>query len=195
MIKYESTNKLCTEEFKTPLQRELDPGVYDHKQILWNEGRLPEDFTIETLLGKHPSEPHNKNIADIFFKVGFIEAWGRGVSKIITGFTQEGLQAPKFEATMGGIMVTIIRKGAKAVTPPVLLDILGTKEKVDKLLDLFRNQHECSSMDIMNAFNLKDIRYVRETYVKPLLEAEILALKYPDVPNHPKQMYLLVMPK
>lgn len=34
----------------------------------------------------------------------------RGVSKVITGFTQEGLQAPKFEATMGGIMVTIIRK-------------------------------------------------------------------------------------
>ncbi|WP_394708180.1 ATP-binding protein [uncultured Bacteroides sp.] len=55
-------------------------------------------------------EYSNKNIADIFFKAGFIEAWGRGVSKIITGFTQEGLQAPKFEATMGGIMVTIIRK-------------------------------------------------------------------------------------
>ena len=34
----------------------------------------------------------------------------RGVSKIIMGFTQEWLQAPKFEATMGGIMVTIIRK-------------------------------------------------------------------------------------
>jgi len=117
------------------------------------------------------------------------------VSKIITEFTQEGLQAPKFEVTMGGIMVTIIRKVIPPVTPPALLDFLGTKEKVDKLLDLFRNQHECSSMDIMNAFNLKDIRYVRETYVKPLLEAGILSLKYPNVPNHPKQMYLLIMPK
>ena len=33
-------------------------SVYDDRLILWNEGRLPEDFTIETLLGKHPSQNH-----------------------------------------------------------------------------------------------------------------------------------------
>jgi len=49
-------------------------SVYNDKLILWNEGRLPDDFSIETLLGKHPSRPANKNIADIFFKAGFIEA-------------------------------------------------------------------------------------------------------------------------
>jgi ATP-dependent DNA helicase RecG len=43
-------------------------SVYNDKIILWNEGRLPDDFTIETLLEKHPSRPANKNIADIFFK-------------------------------------------------------------------------------------------------------------------------------
>lgn len=85
-------------------------SVYNNKLILWNEGRLPEDFTIETLLGKHPSRPFNKNIADIFFKAGFIEAWGRGIAKITNGFKNEGLTIPVFEATMGGIMVTINRR-------------------------------------------------------------------------------------
>jgi ATP-dependent DNA helicase RecG len=84
-------------------------SVYNDKLILWNEGRLPEDFTIETLLEKHPSRPANKNIADIFFKAGFIEAWGRGIAKIINGFITAGLTAPEFKATMGGIMVTIKR--------------------------------------------------------------------------------------
>ncbi len=70
---------------------------------------MPEDFTIETLLGKHPSRPFNKNIADIFFKAGFIEAWGRGIAKITNGFKNEGLIIPVFETTMGGIMVTINR--------------------------------------------------------------------------------------
>lgn len=82
-----------------------------HKLMLWNEGRLPDDFTIETLLGKHPSRPFNKNVADIFFKVGFIEAWGRGIAKITSGFKNEGLKIPVFETTMGGIMVTIERPG------------------------------------------------------------------------------------
>ncbi len=86
-------------------------SVYNHKLMIWNEGRLPEDFTIETLLKKHPSRPFNKNVADIFFKAGFIEAWGRGIAKIINGFKNEGLEIPIFEATMGGIMVSIERHG------------------------------------------------------------------------------------
>lgn len=49
-------------------------SVYNDKMILWNEGRLPEGFTVETLLQKHPSRPFNKNIANVFFKAGFIEA-------------------------------------------------------------------------------------------------------------------------
>lgn len=49
-------------------------SVYNNKLILWNEGRLPEGYTIETLLKKHPSKPYNKKVADIFFKAGFIEA-------------------------------------------------------------------------------------------------------------------------
>lgn len=84
-------------------------SVYNDKLMLWNEGRLPEDFTIETLLGKHPSRPYNKNVADIFFKAGFIEAWGRGIAKIVNGFINAGLTAPLFEATMGGILVTVKR--------------------------------------------------------------------------------------
>jgi len=49
-------------------------SVYDDELILWNPGSLPPDLKIEILKEKHPSHPRNKNIADIFFKAGYIEA-------------------------------------------------------------------------------------------------------------------------
>lgn len=58
-------------------------SVYDDRLILWNPGKLPDELSIQMLKGKHPSRPRNKNIAEVFFKAGFIEAWGRGISKIL----------------------------------------------------------------------------------------------------------------
>src|SRR5437868_5701907 len=47
--------------------------VYDDKITIWNPGVLPEALTIENLKTQHASYPRNKNIADIFFKAGYIE--------------------------------------------------------------------------------------------------------------------------
>ncbi|RCV62837.1 ATP-dependent DNA helicase RecG [Methanophagales archaeon] len=51
-------------------------SVYDDKIVLWNDGQLPENWTIETLKQKHPSKPYNPDIANAFFRAGLIEAWG-----------------------------------------------------------------------------------------------------------------------
>lgn len=196
-------------------------SVYSDRLMLWNEGRLPDEFTMEMFLGKHPSKPANRNIAEIFFKAGFIEAWGRGVSKIRKGFREKGMEEPKFEFSMGGLWVTIKRREMEAVavtppvtpqvtpqvvvpvtppvippvtppvTPPVITGILRVEGYVEKLIALFAEKQECSSMEIMDAWGLIDIRYVRVNYIKPLLQAGILKLKYPDSPNHSKQRYLL----
>ena len=84
--------------------------VYDDRIILWNEGMLIDNYTVETLLVDHSSRPRNRNIANAFYKAGFIEAWGRGISKIRNGFLAAGLPAPTFEEKMGGMWITIPRK-------------------------------------------------------------------------------------
>ncbi len=33
--------------------------VYDNKFTIWNEGQLPENWTVEKLAQKHPSKPFN----------------------------------------------------------------------------------------------------------------------------------------
>ncbi len=58
-------------------------SVYDDKLLMWNAGDLPSHWTVETLLQKHASEPHNPAIAYPFFLAGYIESWGRGIEKII----------------------------------------------------------------------------------------------------------------
>ena len=49
--------------------------VYADRILLWNEGNLPEGFTMDDLLGEHSSRPRNKNIANAFYRAGFIESW------------------------------------------------------------------------------------------------------------------------
>jgi len=86
-------------------------SVYDDKLILWNPGKLPDKITIDKLMQKHPSIPKNRNIADIFFKAGYIEAWGRGIDKIKQGFRDAGKPDPFFEELGDGFMITLY-KGA-----------------------------------------------------------------------------------
>lgn len=83
--------------------------VYDDTIELWNEGTLPSGYTIDTLWQKHNSRPRNLNIANVFNKAGFIEAWGRGFKKIREGFESENMEMPSCEILCGGLQVTIKR--------------------------------------------------------------------------------------
>lgn len=84
-------------------------SVYDDKLILWNPGILPFDITVDRLKKKHPSRPRNRYIADIFFRAGYIESWGRGIEKMVESFKKAGLPEPVFEELAGGLQVTLMK--------------------------------------------------------------------------------------
>ena len=71
-------------------------SVYSDKIIFWNEGQLPENWTVKTLLEKHASRPYNPDIANALFRSGYIESWGRGTIKIIKECKQAGIPEPAF---------------------------------------------------------------------------------------------------
>jgi ATP-dependent DNA helicase RecG len=64
-------------------QQTIQISVYDDKLLMWNAGDLPPHWTLDTLMQKHNSEPHNPAIAYPFFLAGYIESWGRGIEKIV----------------------------------------------------------------------------------------------------------------
>lgn len=84
--------------------------IYDRSIELWNYGLLPKELTPATLLQKHSSYPRNHNIANVFYKAGFVESWGRGFKKIVEEFERASLPLPTIEENGGGVMAIIQRK-------------------------------------------------------------------------------------
>ena len=84
--------------------------VYENKLSLWNQGNLPDEITYESLKHHHISSPRNPLIADVCFKAGYIDSWGRGTLKIINTCTLFGLPEPTITALNGGILVTLFKE-------------------------------------------------------------------------------------
>ena len=84
--------------------------IYDRSIELWNYGLLPKELTPAALMQKHSSYPRNHNIANVFYKAGFVESWGRGFKKIAEEFERASLPLPTIEENGGGVMAIIQRK-------------------------------------------------------------------------------------
>ena len=82
-------------------------SVYTNKIIIWNEGQLPDDWTVESLKTKHPSRPYNPDIANCFFRAGLIEAWGRGTIKILNECRQAKIALPVFKYDLSGFVIEV----------------------------------------------------------------------------------------
>jgi ATP-dependent DNA helicase RecG len=57
--------------------------------------------------------PYNPLIANAFFRAGLIEAWGRGIYKIISECEMFGVASPKFNCDFSGLMVEFEAKVEK----------------------------------------------------------------------------------
>jgi ATP-dependent DNA helicase RecG len=90
--------------------------VYNHSLSLWNSGTLPEQISIENLMGKHTSIPRNRTIANLFFRAGYIEAWGRGMSIIFDECSKSNLPRPMVKEEFGGFTIEFHReKGIESI--------------------------------------------------------------------------------
>ena len=106
-------------------------SIYDDHIRLWNEGVLPEDYTVETLMSKHTSKPRNPKMAQVFYRAGFIEAWGRGYEKIMKAFDKANLMRPEFTVEQGGVTAVIYRE--------IFMSIRGDKHPIQT--DIKSNQN------------------------------------------------------
>jgi ATP-dependent DNA helicase RecG len=80
-------------------------SVYSNKLIIWNEGELPDNWTVDRLKTKHPSKPFNPDLANGFFRAGLIEAWGRGTLKILNECRLAKTSLPVFKYDLSGFVV------------------------------------------------------------------------------------------
>ena len=152
--------------------------VWDDRCEVWNEGELPVGYTPETLLERHSSRPRNRNIANAFFKAGFIDAWGRGYKKICEGFDAAGLPIPKIETADGGVRVTFQRNNVNNVlTGGQISSLTGgqtsSQTTADIVFDLIRQNPRITKSDIAKATGISK-SYIQRCINKLKKENKIL---------------------
>ena len=172
-------------------------SVYEDKIYIWNDGEMPPNLdSTDKLFMKHSSKPYNPKLANIFFKSGMIEAWGRGFEKIREACVLYDGPLPEYEINEAGIMVLC--------------------KACDKYLGLLRNdgQHhgQCdqegdhdeeqdimrqiiafcrepkTASEIMQKFNLER-SYFRRHYLNKMLKNGELQRTEPDKPKSKNQKY------
>ena len=80
---------------------------------------MPEHWTQQQLLAKHPSHPFNPLLASAFFRAGYVESWGRGIEKILSECRKHGIPPPLFDSSLSGLMLTF------RADPTQLVEALG----------------------------------------------------------------------
>ena len=73
--------------------------VYNNRVTIANDCRLPEGTTIKDLASAHKSVAINPLVAGAMSRSGQIEAWGRGIERIIKLCVADNLPEPEFIVT------------------------------------------------------------------------------------------------
>ena len=110
-------NALIHQDFSVGVPVQI--SVSKDKLYISNDCVFPANWTADTLMQKHRSLPHNPDIANTFFRAGFIESWGRGIEKICNLCKEYGIAEPEYTVHPNDIMMMF--KANEPVNEPVKL--------------------------------------------------------------------------
>lgn len=142
-ISYEGLNRVETLEYPYEAVREivinalihrdysdttvLQIRVYEDKIIFTNGATLSSEVPIEKFKLDHLSKPFNPTIANMFYKAGFVESWGKGTNNIVNDCIKMKLPEPDYKYTQHAVQVFLYKTPQK--TPQK-----STKEKIIELM-------------------------------------------------------------
>ena len=191
-------NSLCHKDFSGPHNQ---MRIYNDRIELWNPGVLPSQLLpAEKVFEPHSSYPRNRNIATVFYRVGHVERWGRGIEKILDGMKSAGLPAPKIEDFCGGVKITLYRPttymdALKLTGKPDGTPLTSSDEKtvgktvgetvgetVGKILDAIRNNPKVTQSQLAKITGLT-VRGV-EWNMKKLQETKVIKRVGPNKGGH-----------
>lgn len=125
-------------------------SVYQDKIIFWNEGKLPDNWTIEKLLTKHPSKPFNPDIANALFRSGYIESWGRGTIKMINECVNFGIPKPIYFYDMSGFWVEFRKENLNSE----YLKTLGLNARQINAIEHLKNKRKITNSEYQTIFKV-----------------------------------------
>lgn len=204
-IKEATINMLChrswNAENTTP-----SLAIYDDRIVFQNPGAFPLGMTWQDFVNDQiGSLPANPTIANVFYRRGTMEAWGRGIGLIMESCKEQNLPTPEIKVIPPFVNLTIwfkqsltsrIKEPAPSVdntdTPsdtPTLEDIHPKSDFISPQDKVFRFCHTPRSVsEIANMLGVNDKKWVRKKYVAPFIGTR-LQMTIPDKPNSQNQKY------
>jgi ATP-dependent DNA helicase RecG len=153
-------------------------AIFDDRVEVWSAGRLPVGITPDDLVREHDSIQRNPIIAEVFYRAGLIEKWGRGTNRVIAQCREAGIAPPEFQEVAGSTVVTF--RVQVGLTPQVTPQVVA-------LLEAARHPH--SREELQGVLGLKDRMHFQKAYLEPLLAAGWLQMTIPDRPRSRLQRY------
>ena len=132
--------------------------VYDDKISIWNEGSLPAGLTLAALKRSHSSRPRNPIIADVSFKGGYIDAWGRGTIKILDTCKEAELPEPEMQEQDGGLSITLFKNNLTQEH----LTKLGLNDRQVKAVIFVKEKGKISNADYQELFSVSKATATRD---------------------------------
>ncbi|MFI4956126.1 MAG: ATP-binding protein [Gammaproteobacteria bacterium] len=93
-------------------------AIYDDRMEIFNHGGLQQGTSLEMIKSGY-SQLRNKKIAEVLYKVGYIEQWGRGIQDIISSCVAAGDPEPEFEVQWSN-QFKVVFKFPSSIAPPII---------------------------------------------------------------------------
>lgn len=170
--------------------------VWENRIRVDDSGGIPYQWDYRDLVEEHRSIPVNPNMAHAFFLAGFVEGWGRGISRIIRGYDKYQDIEPDF--IVDHFSFTVILRNVNygleetehkslsipSVAPvPILLCI-----DEYNLLEYLNNSSGWSSREIAEHLGASP-KTVFDRKIRPLLEKGLVERTIPNVVRSKNQRY------
>ena len=110
--------------------------IQKDEMIISNTCILPEGWSLNTLTKAHTSIPYNPVMANVFYRAGFIEHWGRGIEKIFSACKEIGAEPPEYE-----LIGNILRLHLKALPSAIIEEDKILKNQTDFIGNDFGNDN------------------------------------------------------
>lgn len=211
-IKEATINMLCHRSWNTE-NTTPSLAIYDDRIVFQNPGAFPLGMTWQNFVDDQiGSLPANPTIANVFYRRGTMEAWGRGIGLIMESCKEQGLPAPEINVTAPFVNLTIwfrqsltggVKPSAHQVgdsfTPsytPSDDNFTPSHNEIQNQLKIITPQDKVfefcktpkSVVEIADMLGVNDRRWVRKKYIAPFIGTR-LQMTIPDKPNSQNQKY------